>query len=475
MILKTKLYEHQQKAYDKLIKLKVGALYMEMGTGKTRTALELISDRLKKNKVDKVLWLCPCSTKSNLKDEISIHTDLGSIDIVGIETLSSSIKENNRLLNLVKKNKVFLVIDESNLVKNHHAKRTERITKLSEYCKYKLILNGTPITRNEKDLFAQWYILDWRILGYRSFYSFARNHLEYDDKGRITDTLNVDYLIKKISLYSYQVKKDECLKLKNKNYKSYYHWMTGEQCEHYNYVVDEMLSQLDEYNPSTIYRMFSALQCVVSGFRIEIGKKLTKSNFFDCVYDNPRIKKMLESLKGLEGKVIIFAKYVQEIKDITYVIKQKYGNESVVEFYGEISKKNREKNRKKFKENDNVRFFVSNKNCGGYGLNLQFCSTMIFYSNDFDYATRIQAEDRIHRIGQSDDVLYIDIACINTIDTRIIDCLSRKSSLVNEFKKELKASKDKKFEDFYIRKDAYGNRFKLIFNESLDKEVVADG
>ena len=48
MKFKTELLDHQRKAVDKLKKLKVGALFMEQGTGKTRTALELINIRLNK-------------------------------------------------------------------------------------------------------------------------------------------------------------------------------------------------------------------------------------------------------------------------------------------------------------------------------------------------------------------------------------------------------------------------------------------
>ena len=54
----------------KIEKVKVGALFMEQGTGKTITALELCRLRLKAGKVTHILWLCPCSTKQNLKDEL---------------------------------------------------------------------------------------------------------------------------------------------------------------------------------------------------------------------------------------------------------------------------------------------------------------------------------------------------------------------------------------------------------------------
>ena len=47
---------------------------MEMGTGKTRVALELINIRLQKDRIDHVIWLCPCSVKENLKRDIIKHT-----------------------------------------------------------------------------------------------------------------------------------------------------------------------------------------------------------------------------------------------------------------------------------------------------------------------------------------------------------------------------------------------------------------
>lgn len=194
MQIKTELLEHQKSAVEKLSKLKVGALYCEMGTGKTRMTLSLIKPRLDHKKVDAVLWLCPCSTKANLKLDLVYHC--GEVPkevlIYGIESLSSSDRLYLKLLNLSEKKKIFLVVDESSLVKNPVAIRTKRIIELSKKCPYKLILNGTPISKNEADLFTQWYILDWRILGYQSYYSFSANHLEFYTIRRPNGTEYVD-------------------------------------------------------------------------------------------------------------------------------------------------------------------------------------------------------------------------------------------------------------------------------------------
>lgn len=450
MILKTKLYEYQYRAVDKLRKLKVGALYMEQGTGKTRTALEIIKNKIDKGKAEVILWLCPCSVKNNLKEDVIKHTGQkpseNNIIIKGIESLSSSDRLYLQLLELVKKYKVYLIVDESNLVKNKLAIRTERIISIASFCKYKMILNGTPISKNEADLFAQWYILDWRILGYKSFYSFAANHLEYKKvrlpSGReittdqIIRVLNVDYLTEKIAPYTYQIKKDEVLKdLKPKKYHMRYFCLDDLQEEEYSETKELFLFNVVDWRSETIFKLFSALQHVTSGKRVvSAPEKRMRTEKMYTWENNPRIQCLKRTLEDIgEDKCIIFAKYQDEIDDISLLLQSE--NKSYIEFTGRINQKKRQKNREDFKEH--TQFMLANKQCGAYGLNLQFCHNVIFYSNDFDLATRLQAEDRVHRIGQTETVNIYDICCKYTIDSFISRCLQDKSNLLASFKKQI--------------------------------------
>lgn len=446
----TDLYPHQRKAVEKLIHLKVGALYMEQGTGKTRTTLELIQRRLDAGKVDCALWLCPCSTKRNLREDIEYHTGDESelsrnIIIRGIESLSSSDRLYLQLRELVATHNVYLIVDESTLVKNKRAIRTERIIEISKGCTYKLILNGTPVSRNEADLFAQWYILDWRILGYQSYYSFAANHIEYYavrlpngskviDYHRIKSVLNIDYLTEKIAPYTYQIKKSECLDLPKKVYMRECFKMTKEQVKRYAVVKDSYLFCVDEMRSDTIYKLFTALQHVTSGRNVLTGptERMETETAFE-IEDNPRIialKSILESdIKN--QKCIIFAKYQAEIDEII-VLLNSMGKTCTV-FTGDVSQKKRQENRQRFRKD--IQFLVANKACGAFGLNLQFCHNIIFYDNDFDLATRMQAEDRVHRIGQQYKVHIYDIYAENSIDEFILKCLDKKENMVDAFKR----------------------------------------
>lgn len=450
--LKTDLLTHQVAAVNKLKKIKIGALYMEMGTGKTRTVLELAKMRLEKNKIEHILWLCPCSVKKSLEMELKKHTDdTSNITICGIETLSQSVREYIRLSKLVKSKNSYLVVDESNLVKNFRAIRTKRIIDLSERCEYKVILNGTPVSRNEADLFAQWYILDWRILGYRSYYSFARNHLEYDEYGKVKRILETDYLTRKIAPYTYQIRKHECLDLPSKNYTTLYFDLDDDQYMHYHEVSEALLFAVDEYDSSTIYRLLTGVQSVTSGYyinnvKIGMGKHLDitdKVRFHENLDDNPRLQKLMDYLYELEydEKAIIFAKYTDEIDEIITYLERTFGEGSAVRFDGKITLNQRNENIERFKQD--ARFLVGNKQTAGYGLNLQFAHHVVFYSNDWDWATREQAEDRVHRIGQEHDVRIVDIVARRTIDERILANLGRKTNLVEDLKDAITRWKDR--------------------------------
>ncbi|MEG1492398.1 MAG: DEAD/DEAH box helicase [Oscillospiraceae bacterium] len=453
MELKTALLPWQANAVEKLKKLKIGALYMEMGTGKTRTALELIKLRLDDDKIDGVIWLCPCSVKANLLADIRKHSDLadipGMLEICGIESLSAGVKANVKLLELVKAKRIFLIVDESTLVKNHAALRSIHITQIAENCKYKLILNGTPITKFEADLYSQWYILDKRILGYNSFWSFSKNHLEYDEQHpeRIRRTLNVDYLTEKIEPYTFQCLKADCFSLPPKVSKTEYFSMTDEQDDNYNYVIEKLLTDLDEMEPESVYRFFGALQAVTSGFAIRVDNDLSTSRFdmFLSPYDNPRIMLLLDLVSRNDDKTIIFCTYTSEIIKIVDMLNE-LSPGSAVAFYGEIPQKKRQAQIDEFTAS--ARFLVANKTCGAYGLNLQFCHRIIYYSHDWDWGTRAQSEDRVHRYGQEQEVQIFDICANSSIDIKILECLSNKESLVNHFKREINAQSKKSLLNF---------------------------
>lgn len=452
MRLNNSLLKHQQEAVDKLTRLRVGALFMEQGTGKTITVLEIARKRYEAGKIDSVIWLCPCSAKNNIKEEIVKHCPLDMFflfTICGIETLSTSIRANEYLLRLTREKSSFLVVDESLLVKNPRAYRTANILRIAENCPYRIILNGTPISRNEADLYAQFYLLDWRILGYRSYWSFSANHLEYDDYGKIRRVLNTDYLAQKIAPYTFQILKKDCISLPTKKYHTYGFSLTREQDQEYSHAADVLLAGLDERKPETIYRLFSGLQAIMSGKRLifETANHFKSVEMFDNPKDNPRIQALIDILT--DEKTIIFCRYESEISQLCSLLPES------ARFDGNTSQKARNLALQEFSREK--KYLIANKNCAGFSLNLQFCHRIIYMSNDWELGKRLQSEDRVHRIGQTQIVDITDIFAFNTLDERILSCLRRKESLLDSIKREIDDAGDLKSN---LKKAVYGARYK---------------
>ncbi len=450
----TPLMPHQSAAVEKMLPTRIGALFMEMGTGKSRTAIEIIHRRLPR--IKNVLWFCPVSLKQTVRHEILKHTDCTDADIhvfgdktnertapgclwhiIGIESMSASARVVVTVNKLITEDSL-VIVDESSYIKGHNATRTQRLTKLSERARYRLILTGTPISQGVVDLYAQMRFLSPKILGYRSFYSFAANHLEYSDKfpGMIVESHNLEFIAAKIKPYVYQVTKDECLDLPEKLYETRYFSMTGEQRYAYEEAKEEIMQDIenDTFDSVTIFRLFTALQQIVCGFwnQHRQGQPVEHHEF-----SHRRIDVLMDTVLSVPQteKIIIWTKYQHDIEELGAALREKFGEDCTAPFHGALSEKKRAEQVERFRNGS--RFFLATQSCGGHGLTLNEAHHVIYYNNAFKYSERQQSEDRCHRIGQEQKVVYIDIQCSDSIDDRIANALASKGSVVEQFKAEV--------------------------------------
>lgn len=431
---KTRLYNHQAVAAEKLLRPRVGALFMEMGTGKTLTALELVRRRL--DRLSNVIYVCPVSLFDTVVAEIVQHTDFSYyrfdnstsagnvpealIYLVGIESLSSSVRCIAAIQSLVMPDS-FAIVDESTTIKNHRAKRTNRVCNVLGECKYRLIMTGAAVTRDISDLYSQMLFLSPKILGYSSFYSFAANHLEYSkfNPRRVIRSHNHAYLAAKMSPYIYQVQKEDCLDLPPKTYSVRRFCMSSEQRRCYEEWKVQCFGDWETMSEDiSVYRLFTGLQRIVCGYHVD-------DNGDKKDLPNPRLDCLISTIAEMSAeKVIIWCKYMYDVIQIKAALDDK-----CFELSG------RKKEVDMFRKEG--RFLVGILGTGTRGLNLQFADTAIYYSSTFDYDKRIQSEDRIHRLGQIKPCLYVDLVCQKSIDEQINKCLMGKESLLRSFRRHL--------------------------------------
>lgn len=453
----TSLLPHQGDAVAKVLPSRVSGLFMEMGTGKTRTAIELA--RIRAHRIDRVVWVCPVSLKETIYQEIKKHTNCHDVYVfddktrpgrlpdarwyvVGIESLSSSNRVTLAMREAIT-DRTMVVMDESSYIKGHNSRRTKRLTLLAEKARYRMILTGTPLSQGVVDLYAQARFLSPKILGYRSFYTFAHNHLEYSDRypGVIVRAHNVPYLASKLAPYVYQVTKSECLDLPDKLYETRYVPLTGEQRRIYEQAKEEILLDLDPdgFDSVTIFRLFTALQSIVCGFWHRLlsdpRKPKEKKTEFLTISHN-RLDALLDLVRDLpEEKVIIWAKFRYCADQIVEGLTQEYGSDAIAQFHGGLSERLRASELARFRAG--ARYLVATQSSGGHGLTLTEAAHAIFYADGFKFSERLQAEDRCHRIGQDRKVLYVSLHAAGTIDDRITTSLGEKGNAMDRFRAEV--------------------------------------
>ena len=465
---KTKPYAHQLKALKKSWAQKNYALFMEMGTGKSKVLVDNIAMLYDNGAIrgalivapkgvyknwdqiafpvhfpdhvehTKVLWEANITKKKQTElDTLFDGKEELKILIMNVEAFSTSkgLDFAHSFLNIFL-GRALIGIDESTTIKSPTAKRTKNILTIGELAKYRRILTGSPVTKSPLDLYSQCEFLDPWLLGHNSYYSFrARyaNMVKRNFGGRsvqlVTSYRRLDELGDKLDDFSYRVLKEDCLDLPEKVFTKRIVELSKEQKEIYAQLKETALAFTEDGKVMSTVNVMTQLmrlhQVTCGTFKADDGtvKHLP----------NNRIQALMDCLEETDGKVIIWATYREDIKKIVESLKKAYGEASTVEYHGGVDATLRQEHIAQFQqEKGPTRYFVGNAQTGGYGITLTAANTVIYFSNSYDLEKRLQSEDRAHRIGQTGSVLYIDLIAEGTIDERIVKALRTKVNIANE-------------------------------------------
>lgn len=399
-------------------------------------------------------------------DELMAPGNFLRILAVNVEYLARADAA-KRVERFVNATQAMAVVDESSRIKNPSAQRTKAVLALRKFLKYRRATTGTPVPNSPLDVFAQMMFLDPHVLPTQSFTAFrARYAVLLDDSSPLMKSIkaksgrpfgpaiiardkdgrpmfkNLEELDRILKPHSYRVLKRDCLDLPDKLYKRRPVEMSDEQARLYNELVRRLKKGTTDDSQRAVNRLASLtfLQQILGGWApgaiMDIADPLEMPPgrpIFETPEANPRIATMLEDIEDFPdtSKFIIWSRFTYEIEAITMALRSVYGPHAVVAYYGAISKESRELAIDRFQGDPTCRFFVGNPQAGGTGLTLTAASTVIYFSNSFNLEHRLQSEDRAHRIGQTNKVLYIDYECEGTIDTKIIDALKAKKSVAD--------------------------------------------
>lgn len=316
---KTEPYSQQRTALNLCWNKPGFMLSMEMGTGKSKVAVDKASCHFFNGEINGVIIFCPVSIRTNWIEEIYVHCpiDLGwkkhadgsvsspavmiadtstitqakaldeflstampfKVLIVGMESIQSgnAVETPGKAGNIYPIVERFAlahnhmqVIDEAHNIKSPDSNRTVNITKLGLMAKYKLPMTGTPVLQGLLDMFAYFEYIDPEIIGIGDYSAFKARYAILSEDGfkRVVAYDNLDELLSILQPYVYQVKKSECMDLPEKQYQVRTVKLSAAQREVYTAIQRKKLYENGDIKVevNNALQKYSALQTIVGGF-----------------------------------------------------------------------------------------------------------------------------------------------------------------------------------------------------------------
>jgi SNF2 family DNA or RNA helicase len=452
------LFKHQQEAIEFAVRNRGNcALFHDPGLGKTRTGLEIFKNLRQQNPKLRLMVVCPLSlVNAAWGEDIKRFTEfshgyikeikgaLPDIVIVNYEAFISK-KYLPVIEKLIMGNQFMCVLDESSRLKNHKSVSTKTLLAMAEYFRYRVIASGTPMPNSEAELWGQISFVRPYLLP-KSFYAFRNTYFHLERNGEIMTTgryvsrdemreiLSSGWkyvitpesrrrLMNEINPVSHWVKKSEALDLPEKIDQTREVILSPKEAKAYQEMRDLLVTEIEgqEISAQIVLTKLMKLRQATSGFFYGEDGKVVE------VDKSSKLKELEEILEELGIQpVIIWVQFHHEINVIQKLLVDKYGKDQVATLYSETHDRDVEINRFK---NNQARFLIAHPKSAAHGLTFVNCKTMIFYSMDYSYEAHAQARDRIHRIGQKNNCLYIYMIATGTIDEQLLLVLQKKKGL----------------------------------------------
>ena len=419
-----------------------GCLADDMGLGKTLQAITFLQFLKEKYKGSTHLVVCPTSLIYNWENELQkfatrlkYHIYYGTsreftddhfedYDIV----ITSYGLVRNDMEQMLKFNWHYVILDESQAIKNPEAQVTKAVQLLK--AKNRLVLSGTPVQNNTFDLYAQFNFINPGILGSKEFYKteFANPIDKNNDaeKSKALRQLIYPFLLRRTKE---QVAKDLpdktetilwCEMSKEQrgvydDYKNYYRKMLMKK------IAEDGMAKAGMYVLEGLLR----LRQICDSPQLVKDKEVTTKKSI-------KIDELVRELEENTGnhKLLVFSQFTEMLS----LIKDELNEKKIVFSYldGSTPAAKRQEAVDKFQQDESIKVFLISLKAGGVGLNLTAADYVYIVDPWWNPAVEQQAIDRTHRIGQTKKIFAYKMICKNTVEEKIVQLQQRKKQIAND-------------------------------------------
>ncbi|XP_055342539.1 SWI/SNF-related matrix-associated actin-dependent regulator of chromatin subfamily A-like protein 1 [Paramacrobiotus metropolitanus] len=313
----------------------------------------------------------------------------------------------------------FLICDESHALKSYKAQRTKVVSEVAKKAVRILLLSGTPALSRPVELYSQIELLDRTI--FRTFPDYAKRycdahvgsfgHMDYSGMSNVEEL----QLILEATVMIRRMKKDVASQLPDKTRSIV--------------VLDPGKVQFPSELSSSA-ESFREMQSHSASYA-QIRKTLltyfqhTGKAKLPAVVDY--LKDLLEENSSL--KMVIFAHHTQVVKEIHESLG---GDSHGITIDGSTPTETRKHLCDKFQRDNTCRSAVLSITACCTGITLTAASLVVFAELYWNPGILVQAEDRLHRLGQQNNVMVRYLVAKQTADDELWPLLKRKLEFLND-------------------------------------------
>ena len=419
-----------------------GCLADDMGLGKTLQAITFLQYVKEKYAGSTHLIVCPTSLIYNWENELKkfaptlkYHIYYGKdrefsdehFEDYDLVITSYGIIRSD-LADLLKFHWHYVILDESQAIKNPDAQTTKAVQLLK--CKNRVIMSGTPVQNNTFDLYAQFQFINPGLLGNREFFrtEFANPIDKNNDaeKSAALRRLVYPFLLRR-------TKEQVAIDLPNKTEMILWCEMEKEQRavynEYKNYYRNALLKKIEEVG------MAKAGMYVLEGLlrlrQICDSPVLVKSEDVTTTA-SVKIEELMREIKENTGnhKLLVFSQFTEMLALLETAMKESNILYSYLD--GSTPAHKRQEAVDEFQNNEKVKVFLISLKAGGIGLNLTAADYVYIVDPWWNPAVEQQAIDRTHRIGQTRKIFAYRMICKDTVEEKIVELQQRKKQLASD-------------------------------------------
>lgn len=421
------LHQHQQSGVLEIIQYYKGKCLLadDMGLGKTHQGIALLLYYMHEGNI---LIVCPSYLRYHWEDSLIRHGDVDAslIQVIKhaddvpnnkIVIVSYDLLPRDNATAIRKASYNMLICDESHYVKNRKAKRTEAIVKLSKRANRILFMTGTPALNRPIELFAQLHMIRPAFAKY--YTHFAKRYCNaqmtdygMDDRGHSCDE-ELHWLLKKVYMVR-RIKRDVLNTLPKKTR----HTVMLEINEKYLVDINEGFKKWKDINRELIY-----IKDEANKTKKHHERKALVSELFRLTGEAKieAIKRWTQQMLDSEETFLFFGYHMRTLDEIESLM----GSIPYMRIDGSTAAEKRQRNVSDF-QMGRCRVAILSIMAAGTGLTLTKASTVVFGELYWVPGVMLQAEDRVHRLSQSQPVDIYHLLGKNTLDDRVYNNLIEK-------------------------------------------------